>query len=59
MTGKSAEILNENSRIAPCRENRHRFPTLRESYKGIFCITVIKTLAVFVVNTVYPATGIV
>ena len=33
--------------------------THREAYKGIFCITVIKTLAVFVVIAVYYATGIV
>ena len=33
--------------------------THRESYKSIFCITLIKTLAVFVVIAVYYATGIV
>ena len=33
--------------------------THREAYKGIFCITVIKTLAVFVVIAVYYSTGIV
>jgi len=33
--------------------------THREAYKDIFCITIIKTLAVFVVITTFYATGIV
>ncbi|MDP3636069.1 MAG: hypothetical protein U0989_07325 [Azonexus sp.] len=33
--------------------------THRQSYKDIFAITVIKTVAVFVVIAVYYATGIV
>ena len=33
--------------------------THREAYKDIFCITLIKTLAVFVVIATFYATGIV